>query len=122
MEPSDLNSAPDRDEAQLEAWLRQPTAPLPDDGFSNRVLAALPPPTPARARWLRPAFCVAGAIVGAIVGRTSDSGIETWAQIQTALEPLRGALSDPAMLAAVTIAIVAALYALRPNALSRLIR
>jgi hypothetical protein len=44
MEPVNLSpSAPD--DERLEAVLRQPTAgPLPDDGFSTQVLAALPPP------------------------------------------------------------------------------
>lgn len=41
MEPSDLNPA----DEPLELLLREPAAvPLPDDGFSTRVLAALPPP------------------------------------------------------------------------------
>ena len=64
MEPNDLNSLPP-DEAQLDAWLRASTTqpPLPDDGFSQRVLSALPPPArpdSVRRLW----FCVAGALIG----------------------------------------------------------
>jgi hypothetical protein len=41
MESSNLT--PPSDDAWLEAWLNKATpAPLPDDGFSARVLAALP--------------------------------------------------------------------------------
>ncbi len=38
------------DDAEIEAWLRsnRATEPLPDEGFSTRVMAALPPPQPAR--------------------------------------------------------------------------
>ena len=45
MEPANLTPLPpDRD--PLEAWLsaKAPVAPLPDEGFTARVLAALPPP------------------------------------------------------------------------------
>jgi hypothetical protein len=45
MEPNDLKSTPP-DDAPFEAWLRASAAlpPLPDDGFSRRVLSALPAP------------------------------------------------------------------------------
>ena len=44
MEPTDLNPKSSDDE-QIDSWLRASSAvpPLPDDGFSARVLAALPP-------------------------------------------------------------------------------
>jgi len=67
MEPNDLKPTPP-DDAQLEAWFRasasQPS--LPDDGFTQRVLTALPPPArqqSARRLW----FCVVGALVGIVV-------------------------------------------------------
>lgn len=65
MEPNDLKPTPP-DEAALEAWLRTSAAlpPLPDDGFSRRVLAALPPAPRSSRRIL---FCLAGAFVGAVV-------------------------------------------------------
>ena len=73
MEPNDLNSLPP-DEAQLDAWLRASTTqpPLPDDGFSQRVLSALPPPArpdSVRRLW----FCVAGALIGGGVAIVSWS-------------------------------------------------
>ncbi len=50
MEPNDLKSSPSPDDAPLEAWLRTHAAlpPLPDAGFAQRVLTALPAP-PRRA-------------------------------------------------------------------------
>lgn len=73
MESSDLNLHP-RDDARLEAWLRtgagQP--PLPDDGFSARVMAALPSaaPAPAPARVSQGrifVLCAVGATIGGVI-------------------------------------------------------
>ena len=64
MEPADLNSpANANDDARLEALLRR-ASPLPDDGFSTRVLATLPEAKTENAPWLRIAFCIAGAVAG----------------------------------------------------------
>lgn len=74
MESSDLNT-PRSEDAELESWLRErsPTTALPDDGFTNRVLAALPAAgteaVSARAalsRW-RMRSCLAGALAGTAV-------------------------------------------------------
>ena len=67
MEPTDLkNDSPES--VQLETWLRSEAAatPLPDDGFSRRVLAALPARTPRLSRQ-RLWFCLGGALLGVIV-------------------------------------------------------
>jgi len=73
MESSDLNPHP-RDDVRLEAWLRtgagQP--PLPDDGFSARVMAALPSaapaPAPARVSQRRIfVLCAVGAAIGGVI-------------------------------------------------------
>ena len=39
-------------------------APMPDDGFSRRVLSALPPPAAATRAWLRPALVLGSAALG----------------------------------------------------------
>lgn len=64
MEPTNLNPPP-ADDAQLEAWLRTSAAlpPLPDDGFTQDVIAALPPPA-GRQSAQRMWFCLGGALVG----------------------------------------------------------
>jgi hypothetical protein len=78
MEPADLKH-PGPDDRQLEAWLRDQPAqpPLPDDGFTARVMAALPPAidcaalaaarhqAASRRVWL----CFLGAVTGLIVAR-----------------------------------------------------
>jgi hypothetical protein len=61
MEPERLNSRFDPD-AELEALLRAPTAPLADAGFSQRVLAALP--SPHRESRIRPWLCAAAVGIG----------------------------------------------------------
>lgn len=128
MEPADLNSPSAPDDAALEARLRQPLAPLPDAGFSQRVLAALPPPVPAaaparaHARWPRAAICLLGALVGFLIarrGETEFSATEMSAQLQSSLAPLGAALADPKMLLSLVLTVVVVLYALRPGPLPR---
>lgn len=70
MEPTDLKSNPS-DDAAFETWLRAQTSlpPLPDAGFSNRVLAALPRAFQRRVQ--RSVVCMAAVILGgalALVG------------------------------------------------------
>jgi hypothetical protein len=67
MEPIDLKPTPP-DDAQLEAWLHASAAlpSLPDDGFTSRVLSALPPPA-RQQNTQREWFCVGGALIGTVV-------------------------------------------------------
>lgn len=121
MEPTNVNPLPDRDDApRLEALLRRPAAALPDDGFSARVLSALPPPliAPARARRSRRLWCAAGATLGAgvaLLGAApwNDAG-ETWTSLLSAFAPLSARFSDPTVLVTVVIALASVVYALRP--------
>lgn len=62
------------DDARIEAWLRINSAaePLADDGFSTRVLDALPPPaaeSQSRRTWL----CIVGAASGAAIAAAEGS-------------------------------------------------
>lgn len=124
MEPAELN--PPEDDPRLEAWLRQPVAKLADDGFSARVIAALPPARePRRVRGFRPLVCAIGALVGAGVARfglDSSTWTENWIPLETSLAPLRATLTDPASLPTLAVTAVALLYALRPDVLTRLRR
>jgi hypothetical protein len=63
MEPTDLKPTPP-DDAALEAWLRtnRSLPPLPDAGFSNRVLTALPRSFQRRVQ--RSVGCIAAVILG----------------------------------------------------------
>ena len=63
MEPANLNPPPSEDD-QLATLLRANSPAVPDDGFSARVLTALPPPR--EARWTKLQI-IAGA-VGALAG------------------------------------------------------
>ena len=67
MEPANLTPLPpDRD--PLEAWLsaKAPVAPLPDAGFTARVLAALPPPQSSFS-WRRLVLYATGTVCGLAV-------------------------------------------------------
>jgi hypothetical protein len=41
--------------------------PIEDGGFSQRVAAALPPPSPARAGWWKPALILGSTALGSIL-------------------------------------------------------
>ncbi len=64
MEPNELIPRP-QDDSPLDDWLRANAAlpPLPDDGFSHRVISALPAP-----RRTRPSHRGLAVTVGALVG------------------------------------------------------
>ncbi len=136
MEPADLNSSPP-DDARLEAWLRahSAAAPLPDDGFSARVLAALPARThPAlaadllaarraadrrrRAVHRRLCLCLLGALAGTALGVMADHGAspaDVGIAFSALLPPLTAAfdgLATPsiALAAAVTVASLVVVY------------
>jgi hypothetical protein len=106
MEPNDLNSTPN-DDSRLEMLLGQPAPAIPDHGFSTRVLAALPPRTPARRPGLRLAFCSVGAAIGLVaawlIGATSAglAGPDELAQTGGRLVDI---FSNPNVLLALTIA------------------
>jgi hypothetical protein len=102
MEPIDLNS-PDH---ALEAILRKnAAAPLPDDGFSARVLAALPPrkKSSTGAYWGYGAGILATLWVVLGPGRLLEHlGGET-DSLSSALMPLLATLMDPALVAVLAL-------------------
>ena len=63
MEPANLTPTPDEDEA-LAALLRSSAPALPDDGFSPRVLTALPLPRTVRWAWPQITATALGAAAG----------------------------------------------------------
>ena len=112
----------DRADPVVEAWLQANarSAPLPDHGFSDRVLRALPAPRVRRAprdRWL---FCTGGAAAGlAVAGFAFVGGHGSAQDIASALRQMSdgaGTLScGPAGLAA-SIAALSLAYAYRSRA------
>jgi len=78
-------SSPDDD--RLDAWLRQPGAPLADGGFSARVMAALPPRRPERFPWQRFLIPVAAAVAGLAIVAASG-------ELEIGLNPLLAALGE----------------------------
>lgn len=91
MEPADLNSLPPND-ARLEVWYRAKisAASLPDDGFSRRVLSALPAPA-KQADTKRRLFCLIGALAGAGVAWLGASNSP---DVLTNLSVIDAALTD----------------------------
>lgn len=113
MEPAHLNS-PRAEDAALAALLRSQSAEIPDDGFSARVLAALPAPaahsTPrAGARWPWLAYLVGGGAGAAFaVSRASTwpnflSGVEHLGRVSSAV---LAALADPWLAVALTVTVL----------------
>ena len=75
MESPDLNLRPPPDDP-LEKLLRAASPPVPDDGFTARVTAALPPPR--RAAHSRPLAAAIGAFAGigfALSGTASSAAV-----------------------------------------------
>ena len=113
MEPTDLKNDPPAD-AQLEAWLRAgaTSPPLPDDGFTRRVLASLPPP---RATSRRLMFCLAGASVGAAFALLNGRGwpglAAGFAPVAHSLATALGPLDDPRVGCALVVALASVLFA-----------
>ncbi len=106
MEPDHLNP-PLPDDSRLEAPLRQPAPAMPDDGFSRRVLAALPGRKPARRPGLRLVFCTAGAVVGLIIAfrdvTASPEGFSGLAELGQTISGLGEIFSTPGVLLALAV-------------------
>ena len=111
MEPSDLTpSSKMGDEAQLDALLRRAAPPLTDDGFSARVLAALPAAPEQRTSWRRSIFCLVGALAGCgfafwrgLAASDWEAGFE---RVATAFLNLGPAFADPLVGAALVVAVL----------------
>jgi uncharacterized protein DUF5056 len=69
MESPDLNSSSFEadDELRLAAFLRQAVPEVPDEGFSQQVLAALPPRKPSRSISVRSLACTVAAVAGMVL-------------------------------------------------------
>jgi hypothetical protein len=111
MEPNDLKS-PAPDDA-LEAWLRTSSSlpPLPDDGFSRRVLAALPPPASRLSR--RTWFCAGGALIGAVITVIGAATTPTAAAGPAFTAPELDLIGQLALPAALGVAALSLWFALR---------
>lgn len=72
----------DRDDVAFAELFRAAAAPVPDDGFTSRVLAALPPPAAARLDVRFFVWSLAGAVLGAAVALANNvtSGLQALAQ------------------------------------------
>lgn len=119
MEPNDLNPPPP-DDAHVEAWLRSSAAlpPLPDDGFTSRVVATLPVPA-ARRFTQRTWFCVTGALVGLAVAALKIAAAPDFAVSVPAIAPdaalAMEQLADPRLLVAVAVTAASLMFAFRPK-------
>lgn len=88
MEPSDMNHA--APEEQIDSWLRAHTQPdLPDNGFTLRVLEALPPKQRSlfaqRRTWLIVAGFAAGGFVAWRQGATSIDWVAASRSLQNVM-------------------------------------
>jgi hypothetical protein len=102
MEPTNLDSfSPENNEdAQLAAWLRQTERALPDDGFSDRVLASLPGRRSAVQVPVRALLCIPAGALGALLAwrhLSANGGIDAAGeQVQAGLSQINAALLAPA--------------------------
>ena len=112
MEPANLNMPSERED-EIEALLRTAQPPLADDGFSTRVLAALPTTAPRESGrwWWATAGGVAGAAVaitrGFSLGALRDSALD----FQSSLAALAPVVDNAWVALAVLISVGALIYA-----------
>lgn len=84
MESPDLNASAS-DEARLDRFLRTTEVPLDDAGFSDRVLAALPPPVAERSPRRRQ-ICLAAAAVGIAFAAVRIGGLAGWHDLTSTVD------------------------------------
>jgi hypothetical protein len=111
MESTNLNSASEDD--RLKSLLQAHSPGLPDDGFSHRVMAALPRP---RRRvsphvWLYLFGGVAGAVFAGLRGAAWSELTATTVEFESAFAPILAILSDPWLALAFTTTAVSLLVA-----------
>jgi len=121
MESANVNPS-SNDDAHLAALLRQNHADLPDDGFTARVLAALPPPAPRAVPFFeRPSarafvFSLA-ALAGLALALSQGLSLETLRALVPAIHQTAAAsphsLGDPAFSTALLVAAASFLYAMK---------
>lgn len=93
MEPANLNSTPPEDD-RLRTLLGTAHPPLPDKGFTQRVLAALPPPTQPPSTFVRPLLCAVGAAAGLALAIDRGPSLHT---LSTEFERLRESWANSAL-------------------------
>jgi hypothetical protein len=115
MEPTNLNPSAGPD-AEIEALLRGGHAALTDNGFSARVVAALP--AKARAHHTRLRWCAAGTITGVLVALASGASFTDFEKSVLELEANLAALvpmvADPSFAIALGVAVVSLGFAFWP--------
>jgi len=112
MEPSNLNES-DSEDAALKSMIRGQSPTIPDDGFSQRVLAALPPPGIARratAKTISPWTWIAyfgGGTAGILF---AASRVANWTELGAdavkladSLAPAASAFTEPWLTIALTL-------------------
>lgn len=128
MEPTDLTSNSSSPDRRLEEFLRP--SPLPDDGFTQRVLLALPPRETAGEgllqRWI---VCLVGAAIGlgtavACTARSDFSDTrfqleQSWAEMSASLARINAAPSPGPLLFACLVAAASLYYAFSGNRTGR---
>jgi hypothetical protein len=124
MESSDLTPAP-ADDRRLEAWLNEKQPPLADEGFSSRVLAALPEKSRTAERSARWATALVAGVLGTAFairqGMTLDGFTAAIEQMRVAFERAASTSVRPSALIVVTIVTaISLLYAFSSTTRRRL--
>jgi hypothetical protein len=114
MESPDLNSLSSDDE-RLQAMLLEGSPPLADNGFSARVMRALPPETQTFAPYARVVVCVLSALLGVVFVWAQGVSLESLTlaanRISEALTPAGASLGDSRIIFALAVTVLSLLYA-----------
>jgi hypothetical protein len=115
MEPADLTLRDKSEPDPIEALLRQPRAPLPDNGFSRRVMSALPTPAATRQTASRRGVVITAATVAGLVLAIARIGsVSTleheWSSLESTFVQAASALNQTPTLVALAVAAASLLY------------
>ncbi len=104
-------------DVHLDAFLRKPLAELRDDGFSARVLTALPPRSRVKTQWSPTTLCTVTALLASLAALAATAlwgdWTTTWQPVLDNFTPLKGTLSDTNVLVGLVVAAGSVIYAWR---------
>ena len=107
-------NTPSSEDERLRSILRGGVTPLPDDGFSTRVMAALPSQNHGLMLYARAAVCGLGALVGLVFawqrGVSFDSVKVAANQLSDSFVQAGGGLADYRFVVAVAVTGLSLLY------------
>ena len=104
MESANLNREPS-DETALKVWYARNTTPLPDNGFTARVLASLPPQRSRRSVPTTVIAVAAGALAGIAFAVLKGASLDRLAALGSGLQNAAASMAERLVSPTFTLAV-----------------